>query len=112
MAVKNQSQKTYCVPLDTISKILLNPDFCQCLGVEYIEAATYPDGAVEFRYKRKTTMTRYGRNYFVKIKKLGENQSEVTVATQSRKVTVLFDTQWKEEVQKTFGFIDMFLRKQ
>jgi hypothetical protein len=33
------------------------------------------------------------------------------VTTQSRKVTVLFDTAWKKEVNKAFGFIDMLLRR-
>lgn len=110
MAVKNTSAKTYTAPYEDICAVLRSPDFSLCMEAEFIEEAILSDG-VEFRLRRKTDITRYGRNYFIKVKKTGENQAEVAATIQSRKVTVLLDTSWKKEAEKVFNFLNMLLRK-
>ena len=110
MAVKNEMKRIYPQSAEAIGQVLRHPDFSQCLDVTYIEEAITPEGT-EFRYTRKTDMSRYGRNYFIKLVTLADGQTEVTVTTQSRKVTVLWDIPWKKEVEKAFGFIDMLLRR-
>ena len=110
MAVKNTSTKNYAVSFDDISAVLRSPDFCKCMDAEFLEEAILPS-SVEFRYKRKSTVTAYGRNYFIAVKSLDKNLVNVAVTTQSRKVTVLLDTSWKKEVEKAFGFIEMLLRR-
>ena len=110
MAVKNTAERVYNVSWEDICRVLRNPDFSQCIDAEFLEQAIMPDGT-EFRFVRKTTLTRYGRNYNVKVKKLTDTEVNVAVMTQSRKVTVLIDPQWKAEVNRIFGFIDMLLRR-
>lgn len=110
MAVKNTQTKNYDVSYDTLCNLFRNQDFRKCMDADYIEEAIISD-YVEFRYIRKTTPFRYGRNFFIKVKKTGENTSSVSVTTQSRKVTVLLDTSWKKEVTQVFNFIDVLLRK-
>lgn len=110
MAVKNSMTKIYDVPFYNICAVLRQPDFSQCVDAVLVEEAILPDG-VEFRFVRKTTMTRYGRNYFVRLVKVNDEQTSVTITTQSRKYTVLWDTSWKNEVNRTFGFIDLLLRR-
>ena len=110
MAVKNELKRSYPQSAEVIAQVLRHPDFAQCLDARFLEEAIMADGT-EFRYIRETTMTRYGRNYFIKLVKLSDGQTEVTVTTQSRKVTVLWDTAWKKEVERTFGFLDMLLRR-
>lgn len=110
MAVKNGAKKIYTETEEALFSVLKSQDFCQCMDVELYEQAIVPDGH-EFRYRRKTSMTRYGRNYFAKVSKTENGEQEVTVTTQSRKVTVLLDPMWKQEVERMFGFIDMLLRR-
>ncbi len=110
MAVKNTTDKIYTVSAEALYSVLRDPDFSRCIDAELIEEAIMADG-VEFRFVRKTTMQRYGRNYYIKVRKLAEAECDVAVMTQSRKVTVLFDIQWKDEVQKVYGFVDMLLRR-
>lgn len=110
MAVKNALKRIYPQSVEIIGQVLRNPDFSQCLDAKFLEEAIMADGT-EFRYIRETTMSRYGRNYFIKLAKLPDGQTEVTVTTQSRKVTVLWDTAWKKEAERTFGFLDMLLRR-
>ena len=110
MAVKNTSERVYSSSWEDVCRVLRNPDFSQCINADFLEEAILADGT-EFRFVRKTTMTRYGRNYNVKVKKLTESEVSIAVTTQSRKITVLIDPQWKEEVNRVFGFIDMLLRR-
>lgn len=110
MAVKNTDIKTYNISSEEISAILKSTDFSKCLDADFIEEAILSDGH-EFRYQKKTNAFKYGRNYFVKIKETGENKTSVSVTTQSRKITVLFDPLWKKEVEKVFYFIDMLSRR-
>lgn len=114
MAVKNTKTRNYEIEYNTMCSLLRNPDFSKCLGVNYIEQAILSD-CVEFRYVRKTDflkrMDDYGRNYFIRVKKIGENVTSVSVTTQSRKITVLHDSNWVREVDKVFEFIDILLRR-
>ena len=109
MAVKNSMTRTYTESADAIFRVLKSPDFSKCIDAAFYEEAILPDGN-EFRYKRLTTATRYGRNFFILVKAAGEEVT-VSVTTQSRKVTVLFDTAWKRETTRAFEFLDMLLRK-
>ena len=114
MAVKNTKTKQYDVEYDTMCALLRNPDFSKCLDANYIEEAILSDG-VEFRYVRKTNLLKriddYGRNYFIKVNKKENGLTSVSISTQSRKVTVMIDTNWKKEVDKAFSFIDILLRR-
>lgn len=92
----------------------MNRDFSKCIDANYIEQAVISD-YVEFRYVRKTNFLKriddYGRNFFIKVEKIDENTTSVSVTTQSRKITVLHDSNWQKEVTKVFDFIDILLRK-
>lgn len=114
MAIKNTASKNYNVDFETICDVLRNPDYSTCLDATYIEEAILSDG-VEFRYVRKTNLLKrindYGRNFFIKITKESEKITNVAITTQSRKVTVLVDTNWKQEVDKAFSVIDILLRR-
>lgn len=110
MAVKNSMAKVYTLPADVICGILRSPDFSKCLDATFIEEAIQPDG-IEFRYIRKTVATRYGRNFYIKVKRISEQEAGVSVTTQSRKVTVLFDTAWKREATRAFEFVELLLRR-
>ena len=110
MAVKNTAMKDYNVSFDKICNALRCEDFIKCLAADLTEEVILGD-AREFRYVRKTDIVRYyGRNYFVKVTPKGEDSVNVAVTTQSRKVTVLFDTAWKTEVDKIFAYIDLLIR--
>ena len=109
MAVKNTMSKNYTVDYEKIYSALRSSDFSKLLNVSFIEEAIIADER-EFRYQRKTDIIRYyGRNFFIKVKELGEGEVCVFVTTQSRKVTVLFDTSWKLEAEKVFNILDVLL---
>lgn len=111
MAVKNTQTKEYNVPFETMRALLRKPEFSTLMDAPFIEEAILSDG-VEFRYIRKTDIVRrYGRNYFIKLQKVDDNTTSVAVTTQSRKVTVLFDTSWKREVTKVFNYMDILLSR-
>lgn len=111
MAVKNTRARIYHCAFDRMCEILRSSDFSKCIDADFIEEAILSDG-VEFRYVRKTDITRYGRNFFIKVKKTEDNATHVAVTTQSRKVTVLFDTAWKKEAERIFSLMDALLRAQ
>lgn len=110
MAIKNTEVKEYTIASKEICSVLRSPEFVQCMRADFVEEAILSD-AIEFRFRRMTDWTRYGRNYFIKVKSDGKNGSVVSVTTQSRKLTVLIDTQWRKEVAAAFGFIDMLLKR-
>ena len=109
MAVKNTETRNYDVEYDTLCNLFRNQDFSKCIDADYIEEAIIRN-YIEFRYVRKTNISRYGRNFFIKVEKADEDITSVSVTTQSRKVTVLFDTSWKKEVTKVFDMIDILLK--
>lgn len=110
MAIKKTMGRTYNVSIEKIRTALRNPYFSQCLDATFKEEAILSDG-IEFRYIRKSDWSRYGRNYFVKVKKNQDGRTDVEVTTQSRKVTVLFDPNWEKEVEKIYGIINMLIEK-
>lgn len=110
MAVKNTKVQDYTMPFETVCAVLRRSDFSKLLDAQFIEEAITPDGR-EFRYQKKTTLMRYGRNYFVNVKMIGENHTSVAVTTQSRKVTVLIDTSWEKEVTGIFNIMDVLLSR-
>lgn len=109
MAIKNTESRIIPADFEDICAVLRDPDFSKAMQVEYVEEAILPDG-VEFRYRRMSTAMKYGRNYFVKLKK-AENATEAAVTTQSRKVTVLIDPLWKTETGRVYDFLEMLLRR-
>lgn len=109
MAIKNTEVRVLTAAYEQVCQVLRSSDFQTCLGAPFIEEAIVPD-AVEFRYQRLTSWKKYGRNYFVKLKKLDDNRTEVAVTTQSRKVTVLWDIAWKDETDKIFNYLLILLR--
>lgn len=60
---------------------------------------------------RKTANGVYGRNFFIKLMKNEQGGTDVALTTQSRKLTVLLDTQFEEETERHTVFVDMFLRR-
>lgn len=88
-------------------EVLRNPRFPQLLDVEMIEEAKLADG-IEFRYGRKTTWQRWGRNYFLKVSR-AEDGTVITVTIQSRKRTVLFDPAWKQEAEKALNRLEVLM---
>lgn len=109
MAIKNTESRVITATYEQVCQILRSSDFQTCLDATFVEEALLPD-AVEFRYQRLTSWKKYGRNYFVKLKKLDDNRTEVAVTTQSRKVTVLWDIAWKDETDKIFNYLLILLR--
>ncbi len=109
MAIKNTKTKNYEIEYEKICNILRCPDFSKCLDAAFIEEAILSD-AVEFRFIRKSTLWSYGRNYFIKVRKIAENSTDVSITVQSRKVTVLIDPNWEQEADKAYNFIEILLK--
>lgn len=108
MALKKKQSKNYAVPSDTLCSILRNPKICEFLEVEFKEEAK-TSNAIEFRYTRKTTLIKYGRDFYVKIESTDAQNSVVTVTTKYHRYRTLFDHFGKSEIKKVFFFIDMLL---
>ena len=79
MALKQKQSKNYAVSYETLCSILRNPKISEILEAEFKEEAKMSN-AIEFRYTRKTTLTKYGRNFYVKIESIDEKNSVVTVS--------------------------------
>ena len=109
MAIKNTAIKDYEVSCEKLYEILRGEDFSKLLQADFLEEAILPESH-EFRFVRKTDWKRYGRNYFVDVKAKDENVSSVAVTVQSRKVTVLLDPLWEEEVKKIYAYLDVLVR--
>ena len=112
MAVKNKKSKGYAVSYDSLCSILRNPKVANGLEAKLMNEVTMPDG-IEFQFVKAPIEVKlssaYGRNYFVKLQRINDNNTNVTVATQSRKPTVLLDTLWLNEVNKVFLIIDTLI---
>ena len=106
MAVKKGESKIYNLNHTLIAEIIKDERFQRTIDAEFIEEAITPQKH-EFRFIRKTTAARYGRNIFISINDAGNNSTTVNATVQSRKITVLIDTSWKKEVERIFSALDI-----
>ena len=111
MAIKNSKQQEIKANYNVVMEILRSPKFATLIDATFTEEAKTQNGinCIEFRYVKKTTMLRYGRNFFIVVPQVDEDTTNVTVTTQSRKVTVLLDTQWKSSVDHVFNVLNALL---
>ena len=109
MAVKNQQTKNLPLPAAAIAEKLRSAQFGVALDADFVSEAHPGEGVYRFLYVRKTTARRYGRNYTITLTDIGNGTSNIEVVTQSRKVTVLFDTQWRQEVARVFTITEQLL---
>ena len=133
MAVKHTQSKDYAVSYDLLCSILKLPEMADGLKKDemtisskmpslakhyevtvFMNVVNSPDG-IEFQYiKAPINVNRsslHGRNYFVKLQCINDNNTRVIVTTQSRQHKVLLDTVWKNEVNKVFSTIDELIHK-
>ena len=102
MAVKNQQTKNLPHSAALIAEKLRSARFGEALEADFVSEEHPAEGIYRFLYVRKTTARRYGRNYTITLTDIGNGTANMAVMTQSRKVTVLFDTQWRQEVARVF----------
>ena len=102
MAIKKHETRTYDCDINLVMDALRMPRFAELINAEYIEEATTQNGT-EFRYIRKSTAVRYGRNFFINVVSNAEGKTIVTATIQSRKATVLLDTTWKIESDRIYA---------
>ena len=109
MAVKNSLEEVFNAPCDVVMDVLRNPNFATLIDAEFIEEAKTAS-YLEFRYIRKTTLTRYGRNFFIRVNQAESNKTNVTIITQSRKVTILFDSMWRSEIKHISSALNILIQ--
>lgn len=92
-------------------QILRSSKFATLIEAEFIEEVKLQKNTdcIEFRYVRKTTPLRYGRNYFISVPQIDGDITTVTITTQSRKVTVLIDNAWKYSVDRVISVLEALL---
>jgi hypothetical protein len=105
MAIKKHETKTYDYDINLVKDALRMPRFAELIDAEYIEEAITQNGT-EFRYVRKSTSARYGRNFFINVATDAEGKTAVTATIQSRKVTVLLDNTWKLESDRAYASLE------
>ena len=108
MAVKNSESKNYSFPMETIMEALRDPRMALMIDAPLMLEGKNPEGII-FRYERKTTASRYGRNYEVLLTPGENDTTNVKVTIQSRKVTVLLDTAWEKEAKRVYSGLDALL---
>ena len=108
MAVTNQITKNVPYAASNIAAVVRDARFGQQLEADFVSEEPTANG-YRFFYARKSTLHRYGRNYKVTLADVGNGTCNITVLTQSRKVTVLFDPKWRDEVGKVFTIIESLL---
>ena len=108
MAVKNSLKKEFNVNYNVIMEILRTPKFATLIEAELVEEAK-TENHIEFRYARKTTLTSYGRNYFVTVPQIDGETTTVTITTQSKKKTVLVDIVWLSEAKRVSSVIEALI---
>ena len=116
MAVKNSLEKQLSANCNIVMDILRNPKFSALIEADFVEEAKTAfskEGktatCIEFRYVRKTTPLRYGRNFFINVPQTDGDTTTVTVTTQSRKVTVVLDTVWQSEVKRVVTALEAMI---
>ncbi len=110
MAVKNSTSKNYSFPMETIMEALRNPQLSAIIDASLMLEGKNPEGII-FRYERRSTMSRYGRNYEVLLTPGEGNTTDVKVTIQSRKVTVLIDPAWEAEAKRVYSGLELLLSK-
>ena len=108
MAVKHQKTKTFPYSKDAFFAVLSDARFYKTLEAKLLEEAKTANG-IEFRFYTKTSYQKYGRNFTVTVAGASDANSKITVSTQSRKVTVLWDPLWEKEVNRIFSVIETFI---
>ena len=108
MAVKHHKTKTYPYSKEAFFAVLNDSRFCKMFESELSEEAKTADG-IEFRFVKKTNVAKHGRNYNITVTDGESGSTKVTVTTQSRKVTVLWDPLWEKEVDHIFSILETFI---
>ncbi len=112
MAVNHFETRSCSYTTEALFEALRSETYSKLIDAKFVREyknADQPNTTV-FRYERYTTMMRYGRNYEVAITPKEDGTTDVGISTQSRKVTVLFDPEWKKEVEKCFVQLGLLIR--
>lgn len=111
MAVKNSKKKELNANYNVVMELLRSPKFATLIDAKFTEEVKIPTrtDCIEFRYVKKTTLFNYGRNFFIEVPQIEGDTTTVTITTQSRKVTVLFDTYWESSVNRIISVLEALL---
>ena len=108
MAVKNSINKEIHINHNVVMEILRSSNFATLIEAEYIEEAKTAT-CIEFRYVRKMSLSDHSRNFFIGVSPVDDETTMITITTQSRKPTVLFDTGWQAKVDRVAKVLEILL---